>query len=308
MTEGLIPVGEGHRLDLSSSSEMRDSIDVLRLDLGLPSLIGVELMQVDGGEVSPTTDLAGRVARWWYGVSPFGRRRLAMDEASKLPAMAGLGDGEAIEYPTGADADRVCVRGAGSTATSCPASVNADDAAAVVVGESRSTLHSPVSLPMLSQSLSSPSLACTGEQKDGGVGDGVWQPAVVNYGVGGASGEQEVEVGAGRAALVMPTDLVCSSLPSLFVSVVDTVADGFVSEEVRVSPTAREALRPQPTDGLWQPPSSPMEPVSEREEKEKVVYGGVQGSRTYAHVVHADRRADVELSFIPPVDGGNSIS
>ncbi|GAB2283459.1 hypothetical protein Dimus_017970 [Dionaea muscipula] len=38
------------------------------------------------------------------------------------------------------------------------------------------------------------------------------------------------------------------------------------------------------------------------------VYGGVQTSRTYAHVMHSDRRADVELSYFPPADGGNSVT
>ncbi|GAB2266089.1 hypothetical protein Dimus_001116, partial [Dionaea muscipula] len=88
-----------------------------------------------------------------------------------------------------------------------------------------------------------------------------------------------------------------SCLHSLSISAVDTVADGFVREEVRVSLAAREALRPQPTDGLWQPPSSPVEPVAERVEKEKGIHGGasvaqavhegVQASRTYAHRVTA---------------------
>ncbi|GAB2278822.1 hypothetical protein Dimus_013496 [Dionaea muscipula] len=243
---------------------MRDSIEVLRPDLGLSAPSGVDLQQVDGGNLSPMTD-------WQEGVDAIGCLHLVlgggtvflpsadggsgMDEASKLPAIAGP--------------------------------VNAGDAAALVVGKSQSTLHS---------------------LKHGGVGDGVWQPGVVDYGVGGAGGEQEVEVRAGRAALVMPTDLVCSSLPSLYVSADDVIADGFVREEVRALSTAREALSPQPTDGLWQPHSSPMMHVSEREEMEKVVYGGVQEIHTYAHVVHADRRVDVELSFIPPVDSGNSIS
>ncbi|GAB2275925.1 hypothetical protein Dimus_010671 [Dionaea muscipula] len=39
------------------------------------------------------------------------------------------------------------------------------------------------------------------------------------------------------------------------------IGDGTVSEEGRVVPVAREALRSQPTDGLRKPPSSPVEPV-----------------------------------------------
>ncbi|GAB2278843.1 hypothetical protein Dimus_013517, partial [Dionaea muscipula] len=51
-----------------------------------------------------------------------------------------------------------------------------------------------------------------------------------------------------------------SSIPSIGVST-GRVGDGLVSEVGRVSPVAREALRPQPTDGLRQPPSSPVDPV-----------------------------------------------
>ncbi|GAB2290442.1 hypothetical protein Dimus_024721 [Dionaea muscipula] len=58
---------------------------------------------------------------------------------------------------------------------------------------------------------------------------------------------------------------------------------GMVSEEGRVLPVAREALRPQPTDGLRQPSSVPVEPVS------GVSGGGGHdgcfGGRSYAHVV-----------------------
>ncbi|GAB2281351.1 hypothetical protein Dimus_015947 [Dionaea muscipula] len=42
---------------------------------------------------------------------------------------------------------------------------------------------------------------------------------------------------------------------------VGRVGDGLVSEEGRVSPAAREALRSQPADGLRQPPSSLVKPV-----------------------------------------------
>ncbi|GAB2288125.1 hypothetical protein Dimus_022469 [Dionaea muscipula] len=81
---------------------------------------------------------------------------------------------------------------------------------------------------------------------------------------------------------------------------------GMVSEECRALPVARGALRPQPTDGLRQPFSSPVEPVN-------VVAGGVgqdgrSSGRSYAHVVHVDQRADVELSYLPPIGGGNTIT
>ncbi|GAB2283901.1 hypothetical protein Dimus_018385, partial [Dionaea muscipula] len=189
--------------------EMRDSIEVLRLDLGLSSLSGIDLQQVDGGEVSPTTD-------WREGVDAIGCSDL--------------------------------VPGGGS-------GLNGDELSCLSERRRR---------------------CCSGYRRmDGWVGDGVWQPAVVDYGVGGADSEQEVEVGAGRAALVMPTESVCSSFPSLYASAADVIADGFVRVEVRASSTTKEALRPQPTDGLWQPPSSPMVLVSEREEMEKVVCGGV---------------------------------
>ncbi|GAB2302469.1 hypothetical protein Dimus_036479, partial [Dionaea muscipula] len=125
-------------------------------------------------------------------------------------------------------------------------------------------------------------------------------------------GHSVVQGGDDGAAIVLPTEPVSSSLPclpSFSVSDVATIDDGFMREEVRVPPTARGALRPQPTDGLWQPPSSPVELVSERVEKDMGTHGGasvsqqvlrgVQASRSYAHVVHADRRADVKLSFIP---------
>ncbi|GAB2275971.1 hypothetical protein Dimus_039162 [Dionaea muscipula] len=134
----------------------------------------------------------------------------------------------------------------------------------------------------------------------------------------GDGGQQMGEDGAGSDAMMKTKDNVFSSMNSLLISTVDTIADGFVREEVWVSLTTREALRPQPTDGLWQSPSSSVEPVLERLEKEKGIHGdapaaqevhrGVQAGRSFAHAVHADRRADVELSFIPPVDGGNNIS
>ncbi|GAB2278866.1 hypothetical protein Dimus_013540 [Dionaea muscipula] len=68
------------------------------------------------------------------------------------------------------------------------------------------------------------------------------------------------------AGVEMPRPTVrsfCSSLPVRGgPSDCGLVDGGMVSEEARVSPVVREALRPQPTDGLRQPPSSPMVPVS----------------------------------------------
>ncbi|GAB2281386.1 hypothetical protein Dimus_015982 [Dionaea muscipula] len=67
----------------------------------------------------------------------------------------------------------------------------------------------------------------------------------------------------------MPLAGVVSQSPSIFTSKsVDAVLSsglcggGMVSEEARVLPGARGAMRPQPTDGLRQPSSAPVEPVS----------------------------------------------
>ncbi|GAB2275954.1 hypothetical protein Dimus_010700, partial [Dionaea muscipula] len=178
----------------------------------------------------------------------------------------------------------------------------------------------PNSSPLVSRSQCHPVLGEQGSVVEGG---GAMQPAPVEMDAGGDSGGHEVVVGAGSFAILLPTDSISACLPCVnlvTVSAVDLTADGLVSEEVRVPPSAwgGGAVRPQPTDGLWQPPSSPMEPVSASVEKDKGIHGGVfgatevrggaQASRSYAHVVHADRRADVELSFIPPADGGNSIT
>ncbi|GAB2296330.1 hypothetical protein Dimus_030453, partial [Dionaea muscipula] len=87
----------------------------------------------------------------------------------------------------------------------------------------------------------------------------------------------------------------------------DCAVGGVVREEGRAPPGAKEAVRLQPADGLRQPLRLPEEslPLSLGE---AAVHGDAQPSRTYAHVVHSDRRADVELSFIPPDDDGNSVT
>ncbi|GAB2297587.1 hypothetical protein Dimus_031681 [Dionaea muscipula] len=92
---------------------------------------------------------------------------------------------------------------------------------------------------------------------------------------------------------------------SLFCGIKGLGDGGLVSEEVRVTSVTREALRSQPTDGLRQPPSPPAVPVSGVEGG--VGMDGTSGCRSYAHVVQVARRADVELSYIPPTDGRNTI-
>ncbi|GAB2270711.1 hypothetical protein Dimus_005582 [Dionaea muscipula] len=52
----------------------------------------------------------------------------------------------------------------------------------------------------------------------------------------------------------------CGSKLPLFNGLVGVGDGGSVSEEVRVTPATREALRSLPTDGLQQPPSSPVGP------------------------------------------------
>ncbi|GAB2286330.1 hypothetical protein Dimus_020747 [Dionaea muscipula] len=66
-----------------------------------------------------------------------------------------------------------------------------------------------------------------------------------------------------------------------------------VSEEARVVPEVREALRPQPTDGLRQPSSAPVEPVIVVESRGG--QDGGSGGRSYAHVVQ-DSRGNMYIS------------
>ncbi|GAB2302438.1 hypothetical protein Dimus_036449 [Dionaea muscipula] len=79
------------------------------------------------------------------------------------------------------------------------------------------------------------------------------------------------------------------SIDGARVSVIDD--GGLVSEEGRVMPGAREALRPQPTDGLRQPSSTPVEPASVVEGDGHVARrADVEFSRSFAHVVQDDLR------------------
>ncbi|GAB2296349.1 hypothetical protein Dimus_030472 [Dionaea muscipula] len=135
----------------------------------------------------------------------------------------------------------------------------------MVVAECTLQRDAPLSRPQIRD--------CADEQRYGIVGVAVDQPFSVGIGVGEADSLQEVDGGAGSAAMMMPTETFCSTLPYVpsMCSVVDTFIDGgCVREEV-------QALRPQPTDGLWQPLSSSTEPVSERVKKEKGIHGGDSG-------------------------------
>ncbi|GAB2281385.1 hypothetical protein Dimus_015981 [Dionaea muscipula] len=117
---------------------------------------------------------------------------------------------------------------------------------------------------------------------------GIHKCAQVN--VGSADDEQQVVVGY----LQLRDFMVSQSSFSLC----DVVADGVGSEEVR--PVIREEVRPQPADGLGQPPRSTVEPVVER----AVGIDQAPEHRSFATVVNPDRWADVELAFDPPHDGG----
>ncbi|GAB2288110.1 hypothetical protein Dimus_022454 [Dionaea muscipula] len=108
----------------------------------------------------------------------------------------------AVESAVGADVvlSSRCFSVLESTAMSCSASEVTGVAAAVCAGESQATTSSLVCIPLSSRSQWSPYLVCAGEQGTGVVGDGVEKPDLVELGVGGDGGEQEVEVGVGGDA------------------------------------------------------------------------------------------------------------
>ncbi|GAB2288111.1 hypothetical protein Dimus_022455 [Dionaea muscipula] len=91
---------------------------------------------------------------------------------------------------------------------------------------------------------------------------GVSDPSVAAL-VGGGEVIKAVQ-GFGRMGSVQLGDTVHSCVPllPLCCDSIGLCGGGLVSEEARVSPVAREALRSQPTDGLRQPPSSPVVPSS----------------------------------------------
>ncbi|GAB2288126.1 hypothetical protein Dimus_022470 [Dionaea muscipula] len=80
---------------------------------------------------------------------------------------------------------------------------------------------------------------------------------------------------------VAASSMIVGSLPPLCGGIVGMSVDGLVREEARVAPVVREALRSQPTDGLRQPPSSPVVPASGPEGG--VGMDGIYGCQSFAH-------------------------
>ncbi|GAB2303231.1 hypothetical protein Dimus_037228, partial [Dionaea muscipula] len=157
----------------------------------------------------------------------------------------------------------------GSSAVSCPASEVAG--VAVVVGAGESQMPASFLVP--------PTVSycvCVAEQRVAVVRDGGEQLLREELSVSVEGSEMVVEGGAGSGGMVKTAATVGSflpCLPSVLDPLVGSCAVGCVREEVWVPQMAGEALRPQPTDGLWQPPSTSVGPVSERVEKEMGIRG-----------------------------------
>ncbi|GAB2303161.1 hypothetical protein Dimus_037157 [Dionaea muscipula] len=106
--------------------------------------------------------------------------------------------------------------------------------------------------------------------------------------------QPQPDVFGASLCLCMSDTVILPPFPSVLAFVgdcVDHVGVGMVSEEGRVSPGAREALRPQPADGLRQSLSPPVEPVM-------AAAGGVELSRSYAHVVQSQFLSDCLCFFL----------
>ncbi|GAB2268478.1 hypothetical protein Dimus_003435 [Dionaea muscipula] len=100
----------------------------------------------------------------------------------------------------------------------------------------------------------------------GVVRDGDDLVSAVGLAMDGAAVSAVNEVGASVSVVGLAKDGAaamhsCAPLLPLLTGSVGTISGEMVSEEGRVLSVAWEALRPQPTDGLWQPSSSPVKPV-----------------------------------------------
>ncbi|GAB2296342.1 hypothetical protein Dimus_030465 [Dionaea muscipula] len=121
------------------------------------------------------------------------------------------------------------------------------------------------------------------------------------------AGSDPTQVGwDGSGGVLKNGATVCTNvqlLPNSLDPIVGSCAVGCVREEVRVPQMAGEAMRPQPTDGLWQPPPTSVGPGSESVEKEKGIRGdacdaqeGRGGVQTFGFVVVLCAWAD-EVAF-----------
>ncbi|GAB2270710.1 hypothetical protein Dimus_005581 [Dionaea muscipula] len=263
-----------------------------------------------------------------------------------LPLDSSVTDGEpgcgATERAVDADVglSSPCLSDLDSTAMRFTATEVARDADAVGNSEYPSTLSSMVCSPHLSRSQEASILVCATEQGLGMVGEVVEQPTCGELRVGGEC-ESPGQAVADRRVLLAAVSCSLSSAPLLADAecsgsggLVSEEEEGMVREEGRVLPTVKEVLRSQPTDGLRQLPRPPVGPLLVRV-VEAIVGGGlppggggmvlldceggdgggfqsdgggIQSSRSFAHVVRPDRRADVELSYCPLADGRNSIT
>ncbi|GAB2278854.1 hypothetical protein Dimus_013528 [Dionaea muscipula] len=337
-------VVEVNRLEGSTLVEVRDSIEVCPPDLGVAPSCEDELLPADGGQrsseqalqegvdLSGGSDLAigvGLVATVASGgVS-------AMAGCAKLPQTEGLEDEGLPELQPLAGDDGEREKGLGATVASSDAPVVAGDGGTEDPGElqgwatsqtrvedeggehfSADALCSPqaqvrslsmVSLPVPDLEYSSSSAMATA------------LPGRLCKVLDAATSVDRLFPGnsvspfaATRVDCLCPLGDVIGCVEGSRVFVDD---GGLVSEEVLVTPVASAALRPQPADGPRQPPLSPVELVVVDRSGPGVSSavglpgGGVDtpGVRSFATVVNPDRRANVELSFDPPADGGNVV-
>ncbi|GAB2276078.1 hypothetical protein Dimus_010817 [Dionaea muscipula] len=253
MMEEPIPVGVEHRPDLTSSVEVRGSIDGFRPNLNFSPRLGDELMPVDEEQGLPATILQEGEDSIGGPDSMLGADLVApgsidgvsaMDNLLKIPVEVGLdGEGEPEHSPAAA-AFRHRVTGLGLTAAGGANPVVAGD---VDDGEFQAYASSIGSFPLSCRSTSLPVHDLAVEQ---GIADDLLCWATV-------------PVSSSSSIANLPAD---AAVPGC----------GMVSEEVAVSPVVGVALRPQPTDGLRQPPLSPVGSALVIESEPGVLSGDAQ--------------------------------